>query len=249
MSISFDRIAHEYDETRGGERRGEDFAPDLAKLLDVDSPVLEVGVGTGIVARGLTRLGYGVVGVDISPEMLRRAFDRIGPRVAQADAMTLPMRSASFTQAISVWVLHVVADPLTVMREVYRVLRPGGRYLVMDGAVVFEKGDLVHEAWDEISDGFGWPPIENRTQERADLAPQAGFRVVEIVRTGPYPIPTSYERFVSDLERRVNSRMWSVSDADFARVVQPVVDRMRARQDLTTPRTRTDYQDVLVLER
>jgi ubiquinone/menaquinone biosynthesis C-methylase UbiE len=249
MSLSFDRVAHEYDETRGGEPRGEEFARDLTKLLDVDTPLLEVGVGTGLVARGLTLLGHHVVGVDISEAMLRRALDRIGPRVAQADAMTLPLRSASVTQAISVWVLHVVADQLTVMRDVHRVLRPGGRYLVMDGAVVFEDGDLIHEAWEEITEGLGWPAFVNRTQERADLAPQAGFRVVDVVRTGPYEIKASYEEFVSTLERRTNSRMWSVSDEDFARVVQPVIDRMRELPDFTEPITRIDYQDVLVLER
>src|ERR1700683_1981702 len=58
----FDQLAEHYDETRGGETRGEEYAADIhAYLPSGDGPILEIGVGTGVVALGLRRLGRTVV--------------------------------------------------------------------------------------------------------------------------------------------------------------------------------------------
>lgn len=247
-SLSFDRVADEYDDTRGGERRGEQLGGGLAPLLDPAATVLEVGVGTGVIAKALTRRGFDVYGLDISPAMLQRAHSRLGPRVVCGDAMELPIASGSVAQAISVWVLHVVGDQLTVMREAFRVLRPGGRYFVMDGAPIDEK-DLYSTTWREISDTLGWPPLKNRSEERAAVGREGGFRVVDIVRTGPYPFETSVAQLAEHLESRTNSRMWSLTDDDFDRVIRPVVARLRARPDMETPIAKNDYQDVVILER
>ena len=64
-SIPFDRVAGTYDETRGGLDRGRRLARILAELLPERARLLEVGVGTGAVAAGLTELGRTVVGVDL----------------------------------------------------------------------------------------------------------------------------------------------------------------------------------------
>lgn len=88
-SIAFDRVADEYDETRGGAERGRLTAKDLAPWLAPGS-VLDVGVGTGVVATGLRDLGREVMGVDLATGMLSRARQRLGPRVALADARALP---------------------------------------------------------------------------------------------------------------------------------------------------------------
>jgi hypothetical protein len=54
-----DELAEIYDETRGGEARGEEYAADVtARLPAGEDPVLEVGVGTGVVALGLVRRGH-----------------------------------------------------------------------------------------------------------------------------------------------------------------------------------------------
>ena len=89
-SLSFEPIADRYDATRGGEQRGQRTAANLAPLLDPAAPVLEVGIGTGIVALALRQLGFTVVGVDLSPAMAQRARRRLGPVVAVADAAQLP---------------------------------------------------------------------------------------------------------------------------------------------------------------
>jgi len=109
VSISFDRAAAIYDETRGGEKRGKLCAEALEPQLAISGLTLEIGVGTGLVAAALQAGGRCVVGVDISVQMLQRARSR-KLAVARADALALPFASGSVDAAYSVWVLHLVAD-------------------------------------------------------------------------------------------------------------------------------------------
>ena len=127
----FDQLADHYDETRGGEQRGDDYAADIdAQLPAGDNPILEIGVGTGVVALGLRRRGRTVLGLDVSGPMLVRARERLGSVVVHGDAMRSPIATASVAHAVSVWVVHSVADPVLLFQEAARVLRPGGRYVV-----------------------------------------------------------------------------------------------------------------------
>lgn len=87
---------------------------------------LEVGAGAGQGAAWLTGQGATVAASDLSGGMLRRGA---GPRV-QADARLLPFADACFDLAFSSYgAVPFVADPEQVMREVARVLRPGGRWV------------------------------------------------------------------------------------------------------------------------
>ncbi|HEY5855393.1 MAG TPA: class I SAM-dependent methyltransferase [Aldersonia sp.] len=97
--------------------------------------VLEVGCGSAPCARWLGGQGAEVVGLDLSMGMLSRgvaAMRRGGPQVplVQADAECLPFADASFDLACSAFgAVPFVADSARVMREVARVLRPGGRWV------------------------------------------------------------------------------------------------------------------------
>jgi SAM-dependent methyltransferase len=97
--------------------------------------VLEVGCGSAPCARWLRTAGAHVVGIDLSAGMLRHALaaaDRTGVRVplVQADAAALPFGPGSFEVACSAFgAVPFVADSAQVMREVARVLRPGGRWV------------------------------------------------------------------------------------------------------------------------
>jgi ubiquinone/menaquinone biosynthesis C-methylase UbiE len=127
----FDALAESYDKTRGGESRGAEYAADIDRLLPPgDGPILEIGVGTGVVALGLRQLGRRMVGIDLSRPMIARAHQRLGSVVARSDAMRMSIGTGSVDHAISVWVVHSVADPLVHFVEAARVVRPGGRYLV-----------------------------------------------------------------------------------------------------------------------
>ncbi len=127
----YDQLAEHYDETRGGERRGDEYAADIDAVIPPgDAPILEIGVGTGVVALGLARRGRTVLGLDLSAPMLARARSRLGPVLVRCDAMQMSIATASVAHAVSVWVVHSVADPVLLFREAARVIRPGGTYVV-----------------------------------------------------------------------------------------------------------------------
>jgi SAM-dependent methyltransferase len=97
--------------------------------------VLEVGCGAAQCSRWLLARGADPVGLDLSGAMLAasRRLDRstgLGVPVVQADATRLPFSDASFDLAASAYgAVPFVADSAAVMREVARVLRPGGRWV------------------------------------------------------------------------------------------------------------------------
>ena len=97
--------------------------------------VLEVGCGSAPCARWLASQGAHVVGLDLSAAMLRHAVHAaretgIPVPLVQADAARLPFADGSFDLACSAFgAVPFVADSAAVMREVARVLRPGGRWV------------------------------------------------------------------------------------------------------------------------
>jgi demethylmenaquinone methyltransferase / 2-methoxy-6-polyprenyl-1,4-benzoquinol methylase len=97
--------------------------------------VLDVAVGTGAVARealGIVGPTGRVVGVDPSAGMLHETRRSLRLPVVQGLAEGLPFRDASFDFVSMGYALRHVADLRTTFREHYRVLRPGGRLLILE---------------------------------------------------------------------------------------------------------------------
>jgi SAM-dependent methyltransferase len=94
--------------------------------------VLEVGCGTGCDLLQFANHGAHAVGIDITPEHLRLAQERVGQlaEVRQADARELPFSDGSFDYVYSHGVLHHIENPRRVVEEIFRVLRTGGRFNV-----------------------------------------------------------------------------------------------------------------------
>jgi 2-polyprenyl-6-hydroxyphenyl methylase/3-demethylubiquinone-9 3-methyltransferase len=93
--------------------------------------VLDVGCGGGITSNALAARGHDVVGVDLCPEALVVAarHDRTGrARYVVADALALPFADATFDAACAMDFLEHVADKEGVVREIARVLAPGGLF-------------------------------------------------------------------------------------------------------------------------
>lgn len=110
--------------------------------------VLEVGVGTGL-ALDLYARHLHVTGIDYSEAMLRRARDKVKRRrlnhvedLRQMDARALDFPDQSFDVVAAMHVLSVVPEPTVVMREIARVLRPGGQ-LVITNHFKHERGLLA----------------------------------------------------------------------------------------------------------
>jgi SAM-dependent methyltransferase len=93
--------------------------------------VLEVGCGTGVVAREMARLSSArVVGLDLDAAMLPFARQREdGVACVQGDAHALPFPAGSFDVVVCHYLLLWLADPAQAMQEMARVARPGGAIL------------------------------------------------------------------------------------------------------------------------
>lgn len=94
--------------------------------------VLEVGCGTGCDLLQFAKHGADAVGIDITPEHLRLARERVGnlAQVSHGDGTKVPFDDASFDYVYSHGVLHHLDEPRRMVEEIFRVLRPGGRFNV-----------------------------------------------------------------------------------------------------------------------
>jgi demethylmenaquinone methyltransferase/2-methoxy-6-polyprenyl-1,4-benzoquinol methylase len=100
--------------------------------------VLDVATGTGAVARELlARKGCTVVGLDQSPEMLAEARRRLPPDVTlvKGQADSLPFPDAAFDALTFTYLLRYVPEPGATLRELARVVRPGGTIAGLEFAV------------------------------------------------------------------------------------------------------------------
>jgi demethylmenaquinone methyltransferase/2-methoxy-6-polyprenyl-1,4-benzoquinol methylase len=107
----------------------------LAELAGNPQDVLDLCCGTGDIARRLARRGGmpgRVVGVDFTDEMLRVAQRRLPINWIRADALRLPFPDASFDVVSVGYGLRNLANLDDGLREVYRVLRLGGKLLSLD---------------------------------------------------------------------------------------------------------------------
>lgn len=97
--------------------------------------VLDVGCGTGQLLESIRRRApcARLHGVDLSRAMLDRAHERLpGACLVQARAESLPWPDGSFDVVVSTSVFHFIRHPLAALREMQRVLRPGGRLTISD---------------------------------------------------------------------------------------------------------------------
>jgi len=134
----FGRIGGEWDCIRG-ELFGRCFADEaLLMLMERDLVVADLGCGTGEVAVRLADCVGHVYAVDSSEAMLRAArkqLKKIDPgkvTFAQGDILDIPIEDQTVDIAIISLVLHHIDDPAFAVKEAWRILKPGGRVLIID---------------------------------------------------------------------------------------------------------------------
>ncbi|MGO9499035.1 MAG: class I SAM-dependent methyltransferase [Solirubrobacteraceae bacterium] len=170
-----------------------------ATLVDQVNPlpgqrVLDVATGTGMVAFALARRGCEVVGLDQSPDMLAAARRRLdaNPQLAhrmtfiQGEAERLPFDDGEFHALTFTYLLRYVDDRAATMRELARVVKPGGRIGMVEFGVPASRplraawqvytrvglpilGRAVSPAWFEVGRFLG-PNIEDLYAQEPDLA-------------------------------------------------------------------------------
>ena len=107
--------------------------------LEETSSVLEVGSGLGILAGGVARVVTRgeVYGVEYSPEQLAQAVvSSPNLHLVQGDAHELEFEDDRFDVVYCRYVLEHVADPLRVLKEMRRVLKPGGKVFVQENNIL-----------------------------------------------------------------------------------------------------------------
>lgn len=155
--------------------------------LTPDDYLLEVGCGGGVLLGEALESGCRAAGIDHSPEMVRLARAQNADAVAsgrlqiqQGSADALPFPDDTFSCATMIGVFGFLPDPVAALREIRRVLRPGGR-LVMHGSDPEMRGTPAAPE-----------PMASRlrfyeSEETEAIARQAGFRDADVTLVNLLP--------------------------------------------------------------
>ncbi len=223
-SIAFDRVAEIYDRTRGFPPGvGEQVVAALLPHLPRTARVLEVGVGTGRIARLLLNHDVPVVGVDLSRPMMDRLrgeppAGEAGLRLIQGDAQRLPLGAHAVTAVIAVHVFHLVGDAQAAMTETLRVLRPAGMVAVgWNWHPPDSIGRRVRRAWREIvaqhGAAMGAPGL--REMEAPVVFFRARARQHQEILACEWRVARSPRQALEDVEKKTFSSTWVVSEDVF----------------------------------
>jgi ubiquinone/menaquinone biosynthesis C-methylase UbiE len=222
QSISFDRAADFYDETRKLEPQIASAITEaiLSELRQAGAErVLEIGVGTGRMARPLMAEGIEVTGVDISMLMMAKLLDQLSeehrrPLLLLADATALPFRDGAFPAVLAVHVLHLVSSVPEAVSEIKRVLGPGGVLLHQthrDTEVLRPSGDK----FDEFLRRYGHQmPARSYFEDAATILEKCGA-VKSVVEVASETIESDPARILADSRAKIHSWTWRMPDDVF----------------------------------
>jgi len=189
--------------------------------------VLDLGCGDGVLTKKLQDAGIQVVGVDSSPEMIEAAL-RLALNVSVQDAYDIDFLE-EFDAVFSNAVLHWLKDADRVIRNVFRALRPSGRFVAeCGGAKCCQtiQAALVRELERRGYDGWAANPwYFPSTEEYAGRLVKAGFSVayIEII-----PRPTRLPGDMSDfLETFAGSFLSVLPEGDRQEYLEDVRDGLK----------------------
>jgi len=149
----FDAVASKWDQMRRsffGE--GVRNAAIRAANINSSSVVADVGTGTGFIAEAALATGARVIGIDSSDAMLAQVGSRfVGKRfeARQGDVESLPLSAGEVDAVLANMVLHHAERPAEAIREMARVLKPGGTLVITDA-------DEHNEEWLQTEQHDRW---------------------------------------------------------------------------------------------
>ena len=146
----------------------DDLEVELVARYATGKQTLEVGCGTGLILHRVAELASEAHGIDLSAGMLAHAAAR-GLGVAQASATALPLADASVDVAICLSSIRHVRDRTTALRELRRVVRPGGTCWIVELDPAASAGRIANHA-DRLGSALlraAFGPLVVRTAPRA----------------------------------------------------------------------------------
>jgi ubiquinone/menaquinone biosynthesis C-methylase UbiE len=171
----YDRIGVGYDTTR----QADPYL--LSRLIYHLRPreggrYLDVGSGTGNYTIAMNQAGVPIRGLELSATMLQRAREK-APAMAWSNgrAEAIPFASGSFDGATCTFVHHHMADPLAAFKEVYRVLTPKSRFVILNSTIGQMKHYWLNEYFPRALEKAAAPYGRFVT---IDVLKSAGFRIV-----------------------------------------------------------------------
>ncbi len=144
ITARWDKSSKTYDSRPGhgiqSEKEKEAWISLLKKALGDESlDVLDVGCGTGVLSLLLSEIGHNVTGIDLSEGMLGRAKKKAQEQKLRAefrigDAENLSFENESFDAVINRHLLWTLLNPERAVAEWKRILKPGGKLIIIDGS-------------------------------------------------------------------------------------------------------------------
>lgn len=172
-----------------------------------DDTSLDVACGPGLLACAFARVVRQAVGIDLTPAMLDQARKaQVEQSLANVswqhgDVTSLPYPDAHFSIVSSRYVFHHLPDPLTVLKEMKRVCKPGGRVEIADMVPAPEKVDALNA--EELL----------RDPSHARALTESEFKALFADAGLPDPI-ISYYRVESELEDLLSRSFPNPGDSD-----------------------------------
>lgn len=201
--------------------------------------VLDLATGVGAMAGALLERfpGIQLFGVDLRASQLASARrNHPGVLYAQADGCALPFRDGAFDRVHCSWLLEHVRDPVSILREVRRVLRPGGtcQFVEVDNATFGTTPPLpevlsLMDALNHAQRAAGGDPFIGRRLEA--LFREAGFTALDTVAptasSADASTPAFFHAFLEEFAEILESLDEALEPAVAARL-QEAAQKLRA---------------------